>query len=274
MLSPQRQSRTRACPCLQEYIMVVEQVRWWHYVGIVLLSLATLLLELALTRVLSVALWYHFGFHVISTALLGFGTSGIVLALWRKVREHAALDRALALLALLFGVLTIVCFWLMQHIPFDPFSLLADRRQLLFMPLYYIVISVPFFCSGLALALLFTRGARQVNRLYAFDLFGAGLGCVALAVVMPVFGGSGSVIMAAALGLLAAVIFGLRQMRWFAIAAATLGTAAFALTFFADRLLTISVTPNKTGLQRPPMYTAWNTFSRIDVIEQPPLPET
>src|SRR6266478_489675 len=204
----------------------VEQIRWWHYVGIMLLSLATLLLELALTRVLSVALWYHFGFLVIATALLGFGTSGIVLALWRRVREHAALDSTLALLALLFGVLTIGCFWLMQRIPFDPFSLLADRRQLLFMPLYYVVISVPFFCSGLALALLFTRGVRQVNRLYAFDLCGAGLGCVALAVVMPVFGGSGSVIMAAALGLLAAVIFGLRRARRLAIAAATLCIAA------------------------------------------------
>src|SRR4029450_7435039 len=84
-----------------------------------------------------------------------------------------------------------------------------------------VVISVPFFCSGLALALLFTRGARQVNRLYAFDLFGAGLGCVALAVVMPVCGGSGSVIMAAALGLLAAVIFGLRPARWFACSRGT-----------------------------------------------------
>jgi hypothetical protein len=177
-----------------------------------------------------VALWYHFGFLIISTALLGFGTSGIVLALWRRLREHASLDRALALLALLFGVLTIVCFWLMRHIPFDPFSLLADQRQLLFMPLYYVVISVPFFCSGLALALLFTRGARQVNRLYAFDLFGAGLGCVALAVVMPVCGGSGSVIMAAALGLLAAVIFGLRQARWFAIAAATRSVSPLALS--------------------------------------------
>ena len=59
---------------------VVDQIHWWHYVGIVLLSLATLLPELALTRVLSVALWYHFGFLIISTALLGFGTSGIVLA--------------------------------------------------------------------------------------------------------------------------------------------------------------------------------------------------
>jgi hypothetical protein len=70
-----------------------------------------------------------------------------------------------------------VCFWVMQRIPFDPFSLFSDKRQLAFTPLYYIVISLPFFCSGLALALLFTRGGPRVNRLYAFDLVGAGVGC-------------------------------------------------------------------------------------------------
>ncbi len=55
-----------------------KQIGWRHYLGVFLFSMATLLLELALTRVLSVALWYHF----------------------------------------------------------DPFSVVADRRQLLFMPLY------------------------------------------------------------------------------------------------------------------------------------------
>lgn len=59
-------------------------VRWPHYVGIFLLSFATLLLELALTRLLSVANWYHFGFLVIFTALLGFGVSGVTLSLWAK----------------------------------------------------------------------------------------------------------------------------------------------------------------------------------------------
>src|SRR2546423_1323565 len=107
-----------------------ERISSRQYLGIFLLSLATLLLELSLTRVLSVALWYHFGFLVISTALLGFGTSGVVLALWRRLREQISLDRALAVLALLFGLLTVVCFWLMQRIPFDPFSLFSDKRQL------------------------------------------------------------------------------------------------------------------------------------------------
>src|SRR5437764_4296234 len=111
------------------------QITRRHYAGIFLLSLATLLLELSLTRVLSVALWYHFGFLVISTALLGFGTSGVVLALWPGLRERASLDRALTVLALLFGVLTVFCFWVMQRIPFDPFSLFSDKRQLAFIPL-------------------------------------------------------------------------------------------------------------------------------------------
>src|SRR5436190_14796313 len=87
-----------------------ERIGGHHYIGIFLLSLATLLLEFSLTRVLSVALWYHFGFLVISTALLGFGTSGVVLAVWRGLRERAPLDRTLALLALLFAVLTVACF--------------------------------------------------------------------------------------------------------------------------------------------------------------------
>src|SRR5437868_10969278 len=96
-----------------------ERIRSRHYLGIFLFSLATLLLELALTRVLSVALWYHFGFLIISTALLGFGASGVALALWRRLRERVSLDRALASLALAFGVTTIICFWLTQRIPFD-----------------------------------------------------------------------------------------------------------------------------------------------------------
>ncbi|HEU4389681.1 MAG TPA: hypothetical protein VFV34_17885, partial [Blastocatellia bacterium] len=247
----------------------LEQVGRRHYAGICLFSLATLLLELSLTRVLSVGLWYHFGFLVISTALLGFGASGVVLALWQRLRERTSLDKALAWLALLFGLLTVACFWTLQRIPFDPFSLFADRRQFLFMPLYYIVISLPFFCSGLALALLFTRGSRRINRLYAFDLVGAGAGCAVIALVMPAFGGSGSVLVAAALGLIAAGIFGFKQARAVMLVSALLATCFLVLAGFADRLLPISLTPNKTRPPRPPIYSAWNTFSKIDVYESP-----
>ena len=64
-----------------------------HYGGIFCLSLATLLLELAFTRVLAVANWYHFGFLVISMALLGFVTPAVVLTRMTRKRDTAAVDR-------------------------------------------------------------------------------------------------------------------------------------------------------------------------------------
>jgi len=58
-----------------------------HYSALALLSISTLLLELSLTRVLSVMLWCYFGSLVISTALLGFGTAGTLLVLWEGLRD-------------------------------------------------------------------------------------------------------------------------------------------------------------------------------------------
>ncbi len=240
-----------------------------HRIGIFLLSMATLLLELSWTRVLSVSLWYHFGFLVISTALLGFGIAGVLLALWSGLRERARLDATLAVLSLAFGVSALAAFRLTQAIPFDPFSLLADRRQLLFLPLYYLLVATPFFFSGLTIALLFTRASTKVNVLYAFDLFGAGVGCAAVALVLPAAGGSGSVVVAAAIGLLTAVAFGFRHARTHAGAGLFLGVCALGLLPWADTLLPISVTPNKRAYTTQPLLTRWNTFSRIDLLERP-----
>jgi len=244
-----------------------------HYAGIFLLSIATLLLELSLTRVLSVAMFYHFGFLVISTALLGFAVSGVILALWGDLRERIPLDRAVVWVSTLFGVLTLACFWLMGRIPFDPFALFSDRRQWLFISLYYIVLAAPFFCSGLALGLLFTRGTRQIHYLYAFDLFGAGMGCGALVLIMPAFGGSGSVAIAAAFGMLAAVFFGLRGALTQRILTILLCSGTVAVAFYANGVLPITVTPAKMLTHSKPLLTAWNTFSRIDVFETPAQPE-
>src|SRR5215471_3112269 len=51
--------------------------------GIGLSSFAALLLELALTRLFSVILFYHFAFLAISVALLGLGAGGVFAHLQR-----------------------------------------------------------------------------------------------------------------------------------------------------------------------------------------------
>jgi hypothetical protein len=246
-----------------------DPIRPLQFIGLLLLSLATLLLELALTRVLSVSLWYHFGFLVISTALLGFGASGVTLALWTHLRERADLGRSLAACSLCFACSTLLSFWLMQQIPFDPFSIAVDRRQFLFMPIYLVVVAFPFFCSGLGISLLLTRGARDVTRLYAFDLVGAGLGCGLITLVLPRFGGSGSVVFAAFVGALAALCFSLPSRKVLAVGSSAAAILLLALSFHASRLLPIHVSANKQKSPIEPIYEAWNTLSLVQVVETP-----
>src|SRR5256885_12334621 len=81
---------------------------------------------------------------------------------------------------------------------------------------------------------------------------------------MPVFGGSVSVVVAAALGWGAAAIFGFRSASRIAAASLALALGFFGLAFFAGRLLPISITPNKPVPPQAPIYTAWNTFSRSE----------
>ena len=247
-------------------------IRRRHFVGLFLISVATLLLELTLTRVLSVALWYHFGFLVISTALLGFGASGVVLALWTGLREKFNLDLGLGVCGLAFAVSVVFSFCLMQLIPFDPFSVAVDHRQFYFMPIYLLLVSLPFFCSGLAISLLLTRGSKEINRLYAFDLLGAGIGCALVALVIPRFGGTGSVLLAAFVGGLSAVCFAWPTRRPLAAAAAFVSLVLLIATFRGENVIPIHVSANKVS-QRfskvTPIYSAWNTLSFVQVVEFP-----
>ncbi len=234
--------------------------------GIFFISFSTLLFELSLTRVFSVTLWYHFGFLIISTALLGFGVSGVLLSLWKKLREDYQLDKTLGWISLCLTLSAIVCFWLLQKIPFDPFSLYTDRMQLLYMPLTYVVVSIPFFFAGLALSLLFTRFPSNIHRLYAFDLAGAALGSLAIVFTMSFFGGGGSVLFAAPFAALAAVLFFCKNLKRLALLASLMLIATLIISLNADKLFPLHITSNKRASGKiKPVYTKWNIFSRIDL---------
>jgi hypothetical protein len=65
----------------------VQALNWpLVYLGIALTTLATLILELSLTRIFSVVFYYHFAFLAISIALFGLGVGGVfsyIVAGWR-----------------------------------------------------------------------------------------------------------------------------------------------------------------------------------------------
>src|SRR5246500_332963 len=85
--------------------------------GVALGSFAALLLELALTRLFSVVLFYHFAFLAISIALLGLGAGG-VFAYLLKSRLRKCGTRALAArLCAANAMLVVAVLEIVLHVP-------------------------------------------------------------------------------------------------------------------------------------------------------------
>src|SRR2546428_10499778 len=85
--------------------------------GIGLSSFAALLLELGLTRLFSVVLFYHFAFLAISIALLGLGAGGVFAHL-RKDRLSAWRVRKVALgCSALNAILVPIVLEIILHVP-------------------------------------------------------------------------------------------------------------------------------------------------------------
>ncbi len=248
-----------------------EKIQGSYYIGIFLVALSTLLLEFTLTRVLSVSLWYHFAFMIISVALLGFGVSGVVLAMNKKLMKMET-DKLLTFLSIFFGISVLLSFIIMNNIPLDPFSLLTDPVQFIYLPIYYIVITIPFFFSGLIISVLLTKFKYEVSRLYFFDLIGAGLATFAFVLFMPWVGGNGTIVLISMLGFVCAIIFGLKNQTKWAFAAFILMILSGSFLIDVDNRLPINSTENKIFgnyiKQRPDlkMMTEWNTISKIDVM--------
>ena len=57
------------------------------YAGILCCSVGVLMQEILLTRIFSFTIWYHLAYLTISTALLGFGAAGSILAMAPRLYE-------------------------------------------------------------------------------------------------------------------------------------------------------------------------------------------
>ena len=82
--------------------------------GVGLLSASLILLEVLLTRLFSVILYYHFAFLAVSVAMLGLGGGGVLAYLNRRRLPREKVPNALVRLGLMMAVLMVgvLAMWL------------------------------------------------------------------------------------------------------------------------------------------------------------------
>lgn len=238
------------------------KVRTGNALGVFLVALSTLMLEITLTRIFSVTLWYHFGALAVSLAMFGIGASGVFVYVLPGLFRREALSQHLAIFCTLFGISTAICFYIQLRIPFTPVLSLASQAWL---ALIYIITAVPFFLSGLCISLIFTHLPSQIGKLYFMDLIGAGLGCLLAVVTM-------SVLSAPNVVLVSAILAGIGGFSFARAADRAPVRRIMVLCIVLAALLPLNIHANLFRLEfvkgktyKQPEYERWNAYAYIGI---------
>ena len=244
--------------------------------GLFLISLSTLMYETLLTRIFSVTMWYHFAFAAISMAMLGMTAGAVMVYVFPNFFRTEVVQMRLTQSGVAFSIAIVISFLTHLSIPFVTVPSLLGFYSIF---LTFTVLAVPFIFSGITICLALTKYKEGVSRLYAADLFGAALGCLALVVFLQFADAPSCVIASASLAAAGAWAFSLdagqaRLSRTAIIL--TTGLAVFAVlnSWLAGmqtaplRLLWV-----KGEIEPPLLYEKWNSFSRIRVMGDPAVPE-
>ncbi len=240
--------------------MKTNSAQWREvYLCVGLTTMATLLLELSLTRIFSVVFYYHFAFLAISIALFGLGLGGVfsyVVAGWK-----APLFTRLARLSLINSLLVVLALYV----------LLAQGDNLTNwnLAVVYFTTALPFFGAGAIVSLAISETIEHVDRVYFFDLAGAAVGCLLLLPLLKLVGGPDTVIGAA-------VSFAVAAAIWHSLAGSVSGRAGsvalslalVAFLVYNHRNPVLKITHAKgQAISSNEFFTKWNDLSRIGIVK-------
>ena len=245
------------------------------YAGLFSVTAATLMLQLIQTRILSVVAWYHLAFFVISTAMFGL-TAGAVWVYLRGERySEKTLSFDLAHYSMAFALTTALA--LAFQLTLAPVAQPSVTTLLIWTQLA-VLLSVPFFFSGVIVSLALTRSPYPVGRVYGIDLLGAAAGCFGVLFLLNVSNGPTAVLWSSVIAALGALLFSrsgiggapeatprfARALRWRGVWLLIL-VAVATLNTLDQRRLGIYPVFAKGILQARtlPWFEKWNSFSRV-----------
>ncbi len=243
------------------------------YAGLFLVSLTTLMMELALTRVFDVILTPNLGYMVITLALFSFGVAGVYATI--KPAANATLERLLfgiALASVFFGAAILALRPAFNTLPFDYEKIGSQPVVQIFSFLgMYSILILPFFFSGLIFVRVFSTYPESIQVLYFWDLFGAAVGCVILIPLLPHIRPGGILLCGCAFTLIASGLFA-KNVKF------SLGTWAAAAVLLSSPFVhkgyyDFNEHVNKRWVKMDRLAgkvekTYWDPISKIDVIDK------
>ena len=235
------------------------------YFGVFVTALATLMLEILLTRIVSVIAWYHLAFFVISLAMLGMTAGAVLVFVSPRLFADQLVPLRLAQSALGFALFIPLVVMLALSQPLMPVSDLMTFVALLQTGG---ILAVPFILGGITITLALTRTGLPPGLVYGVDLCGAASGCLLVIPLLDAVDAPSAAVLCGAVAALAAVAFSMGAGRkalvplLLAIALVGLGVGNAAVDPHPLRPAWVK---GKREDHDRFEYVKWNTYSRVTV---------
>jgi len=231
-------------------------------------SLALLAAEIALTRIFSVVFWYHFGFLILSTSMLGFGVGGLLIRVFKNQIDKLDPDNLVSVGIGISGPLLIAALWIITHNHFSPLFVQQSVAGLMKLVVVTLALVPPFVVMGATVLYMLQRWQDEVGKLYAANLIGSGLGCLIVLFLMDAFGGLLSYLLLATImpAISAAYIFAKNKRS--AIVFMVIALAIFGTLVKAEAIFPIDSPEGKVaawGDQFDKIYSDWTSLSKVDI---------
>ena len=214
------------------------------FCAVFLIGFSTLAFEVLLTRIFSIGQWNHLSFMVISIALFGFAASGTYLSIYHARRgQHAnslPTHKPIAILVVLYTATTILAFISLNNSPLDYFRLPVEPIQSVYLLMAFVLLSLPFFFSGLIVALAYTRLPEKTGLIYFATMGGSACGALFPALLIPFFS-EGQLVVFCAIVPLVLMPLGLSRFQTIRTASANPRPTQIALVLFSVVLVLGSI---------------------------------
>ena len=243
-----------------------------YHVEILLIAFASLLLEVAYTRVISFKLFYYYTYLVIGLALLGIGSGGVIMAVSGRLKR-AGTD-TIVMFGSLFGAISVALGYLVvarlgiASLRIWEYGTRASFSSLGRLLVICLTLFLSFVAVGVMFAALFGRRSEGIGKLYFADLLGAGLACLAAVFLISGIGPPRMIILGGVILAAVAVWVGLQRgskLVWVSGAVTVvLAIGVVSSTILPDvRVDDAKLDPSGA------LDTRWSPIFRVDVVDSP-----
>nr|MDA8402855.1 hypothetical protein [Desulfobacteraceae bacterium] len=247
----------------------------------VIFSAGVLASEISLTRIFSVIFWYHFGFLVLSTAMLGFGIGGLAVRYHQKKIAATDPEKLISRGSFICGMVLFCALVIITH---NPFHITAPGQSANTIALCMgielfitsVVMLIPFCLMGAVVLFILQTQSERVSAYYAANLMGSGLGCLLAIVLLDHGGGVNALVSVSALFVFCGFGYAWPDRKIFSLVVLASGLLIVLTIPFSDTVFPMRSPQGKPAalIQKGQMIESdWTSLSRVDIYRENDSPD-